>query len=319
MLKKNINLAVSFILFSIISMSLLATDDFSLYQDRGDRFEGIYTKDVSGGTIELLSALAYSEAIKTMPEKLMLRFYLKEDSNVSIQVRAVKTTPYDYRMTPNEKSWKMGFNDFEWATQEVIQQLVEPKLDKFPLDLGIVARSITTHSAATEETIFPVIFYNSNSSLPKKVKKYQFTLKTRNSAKLNWAIYKAQSSEKIDGPSTIKTDSSMPEPFSWTPKPNVVEGDYFLLVYGNENESTDTLRKKAYFYHKPNISITEIKPVPIPISKPESKLCVFNLDQLEFDKMDLIDLIDSLEKVNKCEGKVIKELQKKQTVNEMKK
>jgi hypothetical protein len=109
------------------------------YRKRGNRFEGIRPKPVSGYDIELLSArVDYKEEGTQMPERFKVEVYLAQPSQVHLTVRELDYK-YDYwrdKFQP-AKPWQPGFdNVFDWPTREVIQQL--GKINMY--DLGVVAR-----------------------------------------------------------------------------------------------------------------------------------------------------------------------------------
>src|SRR5687767_435752 len=64
------------------------------YQNRGDRYEGIRPKPVSGYDIEVISVLAdYQDSTNQVPDQLRLKFYLKSQTPVNLTVRE-----QDYRL-----------------------------------------------------------------------------------------------------------------------------------------------------------------------------------------------------------------------------
>jgi hypothetical protein len=97
------------------------------YRNRGNRFEGVRPKPVSGYNIELISARAdYKEEGNRMPERFKVKVYLEQPSQVHVTVRELDCKYYYWmdKVQPAEP-WRPGFdNVFDWPTRDVIQQLV---------------------------------------------------------------------------------------------------------------------------------------------------------------------------------------------------
>jgi hypothetical protein len=139
----------------LAALPLLAQYDPALqYQNRGNRYEGIKPKPVSGYDIELLSALvAYSEPSSTWPETLRLKFYLPATEDVFVTVRQPrpKTTYYWLDKVVPPAPWRpQAFNEFTWPTAPVLRNLPSVTLD----DLGAVVR-LRQQDPSKEETIAP--------------------------------------------------------------------------------------------------------------------------------------------------------------------
>src|SRR5262249_49273988 len=109
------------------------------YQNRGNCYEGVKPKPVSGYDIELISArVDYKEEVKYLPDRLKAQFYLEQLSQVHLTVRELDYRYYYWmdRVQPAQP-WRPGFdNAFDWPTREVIQQLGQIIM----YDLGVVAR-----------------------------------------------------------------------------------------------------------------------------------------------------------------------------------
>lgn len=71
------------------SLPLVLWADSNLdYQNRGDRFEGVRPKPVSGYDIEVISVLAdYQEPANQLPDELRVGFYLQSQTPVHLTVR----------------------------------------------------------------------------------------------------------------------------------------------------------------------------------------------------------------------------------------
>jgi hypothetical protein len=103
------------------------------YQNRGDRFEGVKPKPVSGYDIEVISVLAdYQEPAKQLPDQLRVGFYLQRHTPVHLTVRE-----RDYRLyywldkVKPVKGWiAKSMNEYAWPTAVVLRQL-DQKLNPY--------------------------------------------------------------------------------------------------------------------------------------------------------------------------------------------
>src|SRR5262249_10256972 len=156
------------------------------YQNRGNRYEGVKPKPVSGYDIELISAIVdYKEEVVQLPERLKVQFYLKQPSKVYLTVRELDYTYY-YWMARVQRAQpcRLGFdNAFDWPTREVIQSLGHITM----YDLGVVAR-LDKLEPSKSELVAPVIFYHSH--IPTVIQGYLFTFKTSGDARLTCVVYK---------------------------------------------------------------------------------------------------------------------------------
>ncbi|HWV46853.1 MAG TPA: hypothetical protein VN039_12685 [Nitrospira sp.] len=75
-----IKLHATWLLLGALIAPLLLWADANLdYQNRGDRFEGVKPKPVSGYDIEVISVLAdYREPAERLPDQLRVGFYFAE-------------------------------------------------------------------------------------------------------------------------------------------------------------------------------------------------------------------------------------------------
>jgi hypothetical protein len=150
------------------------------YRKRGNRFEGIRPKPVSGYDIELISArVDYKEEGTQMPERFKVKVYLAQPFEVHLTVRELNYKYYYWmdKVQPAEP-WRPGFdNMFDWPTREVIQQLGDINM----YDLGVVAR-LENIDPSIVERVAPVIFYY--SQVPVNIQGYVFAFKTNGDARL---------------------------------------------------------------------------------------------------------------------------------------
>jgi hypothetical protein len=72
------------VLLSFVQALPVAGETHLQYQDRGNRYEGIKPKPVSGADVELISAIVdYKEEVMQLPERFKVQFYLGQPSKVS--------------------------------------------------------------------------------------------------------------------------------------------------------------------------------------------------------------------------------------------
>ncbi len=246
-LLKNLHILIIGLVCVFLTPSLLFADISLQYQNRGQWYEGVKPKPVSGYDIELISVLAdYQEESQTLPKKLKLRFYLEQDADVFLTVRELDYEYYYWLdRVKRDVPWKAEtYNSFEWETGTVLRQLS----DSFGLyDLGVVARLGKERPSATEQVLPAILFH---SQLPKVIQGYRFTFKTGGDARLFCKIFKEGDDEPIDTqvfrrkrggrPFTITWDASQAEP-----------GNYKLVITGfflnnNAGIKAQTIR----FYHQ---------------------------------------------------------------------
>ena len=85
---------VAWILWLLVLSSMPYAQPVLDYQSRGDRYEGVRPKPVSGYDIEVLSVLVdYKDSTNQVPDQLRVKFYLKGQTAVYLTVRE-----QDYRL-----------------------------------------------------------------------------------------------------------------------------------------------------------------------------------------------------------------------------
>lgn len=234
-------------LFFLISVPSALAEPQLQYQHRGNRYEGIKPKPVSGYDIELISALVdYKEEVRQMPDQFRLRFYLNQPSEVHITVRELDYKYYYWMDKVHPQRWYAGFeNIFTWSTHDVIKQLGEIKM----YDLGIVAR-LKKPLPSKMERVAPVIFYHSQS--PANVTGYLFTFKTNGDARLVCSIYKEKDKEPLFIQTFRRLQGGRPFTFRWDSS-QAPEGFYKLVVSGYFLGTNDAIDQLVYFYHSPAV------------------------------------------------------------------
>lgn len=234
--------AIAVLLF--IALPSLAQYDSALqYQNRGNRYEGLKPKPVSGYDIEILSALIdYREPSPKWPETLRLKFYLPAAELVFVTVRQPrpKTAYYWLDKVAPPTPWRpRAFNEFTWPTAPVLRNLTSVTLD----DLGAVVR-LRQQDPAKKETIAPAALFHTQP--PQAAKGYRFTFKTNGTAHVTCKIYRGdkevyqrqQNRERAGSPFTVSWESqSQPE------------GEYRLSLSGYFDDNTP-LAKEVVFYHR---------------------------------------------------------------------
>jgi len=154
-----------FLILLISSQAVWADADLD-YQNRGDRFEGVKPKPVSGYDIEVISVLAdYQDPATQLPDQLRLGFYLQNQTPVHLTVREQDYRLYYWldRVKP-AREWKAkSVNEYTWSTGAVLRQL-DQKLN--PYELGVLIR-LGRETPAENEDIAPAILYHARP--PEKV------------------------------------------------------------------------------------------------------------------------------------------------------
>lgn len=216
------------------------------YQDRGDRWEGIAPRPVSGLDIELLSALvAHRETWQPLPELCKVKFWLSASSQVSLKVQELRPK-YFYKMDHvlPQSSWQQGVNYFQWPTKDVIAPL-----DLNIAKLGAVARVQSTTNERVEH-VTPVLLYH--SSLPEKVNGYRFAFKVGDSANLEYEIYQESNRTLLFKESLGKQTVGIPFVIL-VDSTKMAEGMYKLVVKGYFLNDFRHVRQDVMFYHQPMI------------------------------------------------------------------
>jgi len=218
------------------------------YQKRGDRWEGIVAPKESGNDIELLSAIVdYEEPATAMPDSLAIRFFLSKPSPASLTVRGVRAQPHYWMKVLPPKQWKSGFfNEYRWATAEVIRKLDIANI----YDLGAVV-SLTQDLEVTDAVdveVAPVILYG--SKLPTSADGYRFTFKPITYEKLTCKIYEENSPQRGAIFSVARPDLRPGVPFDvvW-PSSLANEGWYRLELKGVKSFSNQPVDKVVRFFN----------------------------------------------------------------------
>lgn len=218
------------------------------YQRRGNRYEGIKPRPVSGYDIELLSArIQHGEDLSKLGERLGLRFFLKEIADVHVFVREVEHRHFYWldRIVP-AAPWKPGFdNVFEWPVREVIGRLPDFK----PADLGVLVRLGKTTPSVVEK-VAPALFYQAR--LPARATGYLFTFRLRDDAKVTATFYREGGDEVLARQVFPRQAGGRAFTVRWDlPANTLPEGLYKLVLGGYFLDTNDPVRQTVSFHHQP--------------------------------------------------------------------
>lgn len=218
-----------------------------VYQNRGDRFEGVRPKPVSGYNIELISLLAdYQEPTSQLPDHLRVGFYLQRQTSVHLTVREQDYRLYYWldRVKPT-KEWQAGLvNEYIWPTGPVLRQLNQ----KFnPYELGILVR-LGRDTPAENEEITPATLYHAKP--PEKINGYLFTMKTGGDARLSCKVLRGKEQTELMTQAFRRLPGGQPFTVRWNTK-SVQEGQYSLVCSGYFLDTNEPLRQSIRFFHRP--------------------------------------------------------------------
>lgn len=243
---------ISFLASILVFLSFDARADNLLYQDRGNRHEGIKSEAISAGDIELISALVdYREQAVQLPDRLKIRFYLKQSNNVDVQIREVDNRYY-YWMDKIEplKPWtEATYNEFAWPTKDVLQHIVQRMGPMNMYDLGAVAR-LGSNKPQPKENVAPIIFYH--TQLPARIEGYLFTFKIGNDARIQADVYRGTSKDSLFTQTFRRQRYDRPFTVHWKSKEHS-EGEYKIIVGGYFLDSGRHFAGEVHFYHQSNV------------------------------------------------------------------
>jgi hypothetical protein len=226
------------------ALPLLAQIDSALqYQNRGDRYEGLKPKPVSGYDIELLSALVdWRESGAGWPATLRLKFYLPAEDRVFVTVRQPrpKTTYYWLDKVKPPSPWRRSaFNEYAWPTEPVLRKLPSVTLD----DLGAVVR-LRQADPSKREAVAPAALYSLRP--PAIADGYRFTFKTNGTAFVTCTIYRGD--QKVFQRPQNRERAGSPFTLDWETR-GQPDGEYRLALSGYFDDNTP-LVKEIVFHHR---------------------------------------------------------------------
>jgi len=219
------------------------------YQNRGDRFEGVKPKPVSGYDIEVISVLAdYQEPATQLPDQLRVGFYLPSQIPVQLTVRE-----QDYRLyywldkVKPAKGWQArAVNEYTWPTGAVLRQL-DQKLN--PYELGVLIR-LGRDTPAENEEVAPAILYHAQP--PDKIRGYLFTMKTNGDARLSCKVLQGKESAELMTQAFRRLPGGRPFTVRWEAG-GAQEGQYSLVCDGYFLDTNQPLRQTVRFFHRPTV------------------------------------------------------------------
>jgi hypothetical protein len=230
----------------IVPLPLWADSNLG-YQNRGDRFEGIKPKPVSGYDIELISVLVdYQEPATQLPDRLRVAFHLPTQTAVHVTVREQDYRLYYWldRVKPT-KGWKVkSVNEFTWPTGAVLRQL-DHKLNLY--ELGVLIR-LKKETPASVEDIAPAILYHARP--PEKIGGYLFTMKTNGDARLSCKVYREVESAELMTQTFRRIPGGRPFTVRWDAG-GAQEGQYALVCTGYFLDTNQPLQQTVRFFHRP--------------------------------------------------------------------
>lgn len=219
------------------------------YQNRGDRFEGVKPKPVSGYDIEVISVLAdYQEPATQLPDQLRVGFYLQRETPVHFTVREQDYRLYYWldKVTP-AKSWQAkSVNEYTWPTAAVLRQL-DQKLNLY--ELGVLIR-LGRGTPAENEEIVPAILYH--AQLPAKINGYLFTMKANGDARLSCKVLRGKESSELMTQAFRRLPGGRPFTVRWDAA-GAQEGQYVLVCDGYFLDTNQPLRQTVRFFHRPTV------------------------------------------------------------------
>jgi hypothetical protein len=217
------------------------------YQNRGDRFEGVRPKPVSGYDIEVISVLAdYQEPAAQLPDQLRVGFYLQSQTPVHLTVREQDYRLYYWldRVKPAKDWQSKSVNEYTWPTAAVLRQL-DQKLNLY--DLGVLIR-LGKETPAENEDIAPAILYHAKP--PEKIGGYLFTMKTNGDARLSCKVFRGKESAELMTQAFRRLPGGRPFTVRWDAA-GAQEGQYALVCNGYFLDTNQPLRQTVRFFHRP--------------------------------------------------------------------
>ena len=232
----------------MLPLSLWADSNLD-YQNRGDRFEGIRPKPVSGYDIELISVLVdYQEPTTQLPDQLRVAFHLQNQPAVHLTVRE-----QDYRLfywldkiKPTKQWQPNSINEFTWPTGAVLRQL-DQRLNIY--ELGVLIR-LKKETPASVEDVAPVILYHTKP--PEKIGGYLFSMKTNGDARLSCKIFRGREPTELMTQTFRRIPGGRPFTVRWETDA-APEGQYALVCDGYFLDTNQRLGQTVRFFHRPTV------------------------------------------------------------------
>lgn len=247
------NSRVSGFLFAATVLVFLPTSllaDSLEYQNRGNRYEGVKPKPVSGYDVELISALVdYQEPSPALPNEVRLKFFLlRRTKDVFLTIRELDYKHYYWmdKVQPT-KPWDKGFgNEFIWQTDAVLRQL-DKAMNLY--DLGVLVR-VEHQEPSADDLVAPAILYHTEA--PKKITGYLITLKVNGDARLSCSFYRGDLQTPLTQQRFPKKIAGRPFTVRWDSQA-AAEGTYKMVVEGYFLDTNQHFSQTVRFYHQPSV------------------------------------------------------------------
>lgn len=231
----------------LIAPLALWADSSLDYQNRGDRFEGIKPKPVSGYDIEVISVLVdYQEPTAQLPDQLRVAFHLPIQTTVQLTVREQDYRLYYWldKIQPVTPWVANKFNEFTWPTSTVLRQL-DRRLNLY--ELGTLIR-LNRETPGSVEEVAPAILYHTR--LPEKISGYLFTMKTYGDARLSCTMYQDGTVDPVMNQSFRRIPGGRPFTVRWDAA-GAKEARHALVCKGFFLDTNVELKQTVQFLHKP--------------------------------------------------------------------
>jgi len=222
------------------------------YQNRGDRFEGIKPKPVSGYDIELISVLVdYQEPAAQLPDQLRVAFHLPIQTAVQLTVREQDYRLYYWldKIKPAMPWQPSKLNEFTWPTSTVLRELDRPDQRLNLYELGTLIR-LNRETPGSVEEVAPAILYHTR--LPEKIRGYLFAMKTNGDARLSCKVLRGKESTELMTQAFRRLPGGRPFTVRWDAA-GAQEGQYSLVCNGYFLDTNEELKQTVRFYHKPTV------------------------------------------------------------------
>ena len=225
-----------------------------LYQDRGDRDEGLRSTGVSGNDLELLSARAYGPQVAGMEAKglwaetVKARFYLPEPTGVFLVVRQLRSVLNYYwlslpgRRIAKATPWQGSVtHEYAWPTSLVLAQVDGVSIN----NLGAVVR-LDQPDEASKQRVAPVAIFDREAV--ENVDAYRFTWRPLNRVHVDASVAPQGSGPARQLRPRIWEDKGSQFTIEW--RPGLAPEGWYRLVLNGEFSNSDKLAREVGFYHR---------------------------------------------------------------------
>lgn len=239
---KYLLLTVGF-LIELSPLSAQRSPEWLQSNDRGNRYEGTYTRKVSNPSVNLISLMGHLEAY-TFGEKQMLtaQFYSPDAQDYYLKVEELRVSQF-YWMQNKETKAPKGWNTFEnWPVDYFLK-----RLSISHRNLGILAY----WGDKSRRSFMPVLLYHSKT--PEQISRYVAQLRLgRSAANGTYKVYQGEnrSASKLITQGKISAKSGGTTFPVVVPAAQLEEGWIFVEVNLREQGSLDPFAYSFRFFHK---------------------------------------------------------------------